>query len=378
MSGEKTEQATPKRLREARERGEIPRSRELASFVVVGAALLVLLAAGTGMAVGAQDWFARALNPDPTLLDDHAAMGRWIGGLAIGGFWVVMPLLAVGFIAALVGPALLGGWNFSNKALMPKFDRLNPIPGIGRMFSMQALVELLKAVLKAGLLGALGAIFLWTHRDEFLALGRMDLGIALASGLRLIMTALGWLVGGLLLIAGIDAPYQLISYARKLRMSRQEVRDEYKQAEGSPEVKGRIRQMQRQMSQRRMMEAVPSADVIVVNPTHYAVALKYDGSSMRAPRVVAKGVDHLALKIRELGTQYKVPLVEAPPLARALYRGAEIGDEIPAGLYAAVAQLLTYVYRLRQYASTSLTPGTRTAPPELGDLGEIPNGQVDE
>lgn len=378
MSGEKTERATPKRLREARERGELPRSRELATVIVVAASVMVLMGAGAGIAAEAQAWMRAALNPDPSVLGDAQAMGRWLATLGFGAFRIVLPLLIAGFIAALVGPLALGGWNFSVQALQPKFDRLNPVTGFGRLFSMQALVELGKGLVKASLLGTLAGCFLWFHRDDFLALARMDVDAAMASGLHLTLRALAWLTGGLLLIAGIDAPYQIVSYARRLRMSRQEVRDEYKQAEGSPEIKGRIRRMQREVSQRRMMEAVPSADVIVVNPTHYAVALKYDGATMRAPRVVAKGVDLIALQIRELGQSYKVPLVEAPPLARALYRGAEIGDEIPGALYAAVAQLLTYVYRLQQYATTTQTPGTRTAPPELGELGEIPNGQPDD
>ena len=378
MSGDKTERATPKRLREARERGELPRSRDLASAVVIGAGVAVLLGAGSGIALRAQHWMALALNPDRALLSDGAKMVEWLGSVALGGFFIVLPLLVAGMVAALVGPMALGGWNFSAKALRFDINRVNPVQGLGRMFSSQALVELVKGLTKAGLLGALACAYLWKHRDGFMALSRMDVAPALAAGVGLALQGLLWLCGGLLLLAAIDAPYQWFSHARKLRMSKQEVRDEYKQAEGSPEVKGRIRRLQAERSRRRMMEAVPSADVIVTNPTHYAVALKYDADKMRAPRVVAKGADHVALAIRELAKTYRVPTVEAPPLARALYRGAEVGDEIPMALYAAVAQVLTYIYRLRQFATTTQRPGTRTAPPELGDLGEIPNGQVED
>ncbi|NKF21703.1 flagellar biosynthesis protein FlhB [Solimonas marina] len=373
---QRTEQATPKRLREARERGELPRSRELTTAIVVGAGVLVMMAAGSGIAERATAWFRQALQPDPAMLGDPSRMLPWFGQLVMAGFMVAAPLLAAGLVAAIVGPLALGGWNFSTKAVRFDPKRINPLSGLGRMFSANALVELAKGVGKSALLGALGAAFLWSRRDEFLALSRMDVGPALASGVGLCMSALGWLMGGLIVIAAIDAPYQWFSHAKRLRMTRQEVRDEFKQTEGSPEVKGRLRRLQAERSRKRMIAAVPEADVVIVNPTHYAVALKYDAQKMRAPRVVAKGVDEVALAIREAAKGARVPLVEAPPLARALYRGASVDQEVPVALYAAVAQVLTYVYQLRQYAATSA--GTRTAPPAQPRIDDVPNGEPDE
>ncbi|WP_020650230.1 flagellar biosynthesis protein FlhB [Solimonas variicoloris] len=376
---QRTERPTPKRLREARERGELPRSRELASAVVVGTGVLLLMAAGPGIAARSASWLKRALQPDAALLADPERLLAWAGTLFAQGFLIVLPLLVAGLVAAIVGPLLLGGWNFSVKALRFDVGKINPITGLGRVFSAQALVELGKGVIKSTLLGALAATFLWRHHDGFLALVRMDLAAGIGDGLALALDALLWLAGGLLVIAAIDAPYQWYASLKRLRMTRQEVRDEFKQAEGSPEVKGRLRRLQAERSRRRMIAAVPGADVVVVNPTHYAVALKYDAPKMRAPRVVAKGVDEVALAIREAARQAKVTLVEAPPLARALYRSAALDAEIPVGLYAAVAQVLTYVYQLRQYAAGhGAAPGTRPAPPSQPDLGEVPDGQPDE
>ncbi|WP_084197639.1 flagellar biosynthesis protein FlhB [Solimonas soli] len=379
MSGDKTERPTAKRLREARERGELPRSRELSSAVVVGSGVAVLMATGAGIAARAGAWLRLALQPDPALLDDARTMLPWAGRLSAEGFLIVLPLLLAGLVAAAVGPLLLGGWNFSVKALRFDAGKVNPLSGIARMLSTQSLVELLKGIVKALLLGALAAAFLWKHRDGFLALARMDVGPGIGAGVGLAMSALLWLSGGLLFIALVDAPYQWLAWIKRLRMTRQEVRDEFKQAEGSPEAKGRVRRLQQERSRRRMIAAVPGADVVVVNPTHYAVALKYDAPKMRAPRVVAKGVDEVALAIREAARGAKVAIVEAPPLARALYRGAAIDQEIPVALYAAVAQVLTYVYQLRQYAGgAGGAPGTRTAPPPQPDIGDVPNGQPDE
>lgn len=376
---QRTERPTPKRLREAREKGELPRSRELSSAVVVGAGVAVLMGAGGSIASGAANWFRGALQLDVAMLDDPTRALTWAGSLVLHGFLIVLPLLIAGMLAAALGPLLLGGWNFSIKALGFKFSKLNPLTGVARMFSAQSLMELVKGLLKAGLLGTLAVLFLWKHRDEFLSLTRMDVGAGVGAGVDLAASILLWLCGGLLIIAIVDAPYQWFSWFKRLRMTRQEVRDEFKQAEGSPEVKGRLRRLQQEVSRRRMIAAVPGADVVVVNPTHYAVALKYDAQKMRAPRVVAKGVDEVALAIREAARDAKVTIVEAPPLARALYRGAGLDQEVPVALYAAVAQVLTYVYQLRQYASgVGVTPGTRTAPPPQPDIGDVPNGQPDD
>lgn len=371
---DRTERATPKRLRDARKRGEIARSRELASFIVVAGGLLTLLLLSGSIAAGAAHWMQRALSPEMGLIERPQDLARHFGALLGGGFAIALPLLVVGFIAGLAGPMLLGGWNLSTEALKPDFKRVNPISGIGRIFSSNSLVELGKALLKAGALGAIAAAYVATRLDEIMALGRAPLAPAMAHALRIALGCLAWMCAGLLLIALIDAPYQIWAHAKKLRMTRQEVRQEHKEAEGAPEVKARQRQLQQEVSRRRMMEAIPTADVVVVNPTHYAVALKYDADSMRAPRVVAKGADLIALAIRELARQHRIPIVDAPPLARALYRHAGFGDEIPANLYAAVAQVLTYVYQLRDWRRRPGAAGPRPAAPRIGD---IPGGEAD-
>jgi flagellar biosynthesis protein FlhB len=371
---DRTERATPKRLSDARKRGEIARSRELASFIVVAGGLLTLLLLSGSIAAGAAHWMQRALSPDLALVERPQELARYFGALLGAGFAVILPLLVVGFIAGFAGPILLGGWNLSAEALKLDFKYVNPVSGIGRIFSSNSLVELGKALLKAGALGAIAVLYVTTRLDEIMALGRQPLAPAMAHALGIALGCLAWMCGGLLLIALVDAPYQLWAHAKKLRMTRQEVRQEHKEAEGSPEVKGRQRQLQQEVSRRRMMEAVPTADVVVVNPTHYAVALKYDADKMRAPRVVAKGVDLLALSIRELARQHRIPIVDAPPLARALYRNAGIGDEIPANLYAAVAQVLTYIYQLRDWRRR---PGAAGPRPNVPSIGDVPGGELD-
>jgi flagellar biosynthetic protein FlhB len=250
-------------------------------------------------------------------------------------------------LAAIIAPLALGGWSFAGQAMMPQFSRLNPIEGIKRMFAMRSLVELAKAMAKFGVVAVIATIVLWNDAPALMALGREPLQQAIGHAVQLSGKALLVISAGLLIIAGIDVPYQLWQYAKQMRMSREEIREEYKESEGSPEVKGRIRQLQQQLARQRMMQEVPKADVVVTNPTHFAVALKYDEKRMRAPIVVAKGADEIAAKIREVAGEHKVPIFEAPPLARVLFRNVDIGDEIPATLYIAVAQILTYVFQLK-------------------------------
>lgn len=378
-SQEKTEQPTPKRLRESREKGEIARSRELSSLVVMGSGVAALMLLGAGVAAAALDWMRRALSPDLAVLEAPLDLARYVGGVTGDAFNQVMPLLMVGFLAALLGPMMLGGWNLSAQALQPKFSRLNPLEGVKRLFSKQALMELVKAVLKAGLLGAIGGVFIWLNLDELLALARQPLAAGIGDGLGLLLACLLWVTAGLALIALIDAPFQRWSHTQKLRMTKDEVRREMKESEGSPEVKGRQRQLQHQLSQRRMMEAVPTADVVITNPTHYAVALKYDAGTMRAPKVVARGRDLVALSIRELARRHQVQVLEAPPLARALYRQSQLDAEIPAGLYLAVAQVLSYLHQLRQWKAQTRRPGTRPAQvPKAPSFNDLPGGEPDD
>jgi flagellar biosynthetic protein FlhB len=264
---------------------------------------------------------------------------------------VFAPLLLLLVAAALASPMLLRGWLFSAKAVTPDFNRLNPLSGIKRMLSLNGLVELLKAIAKVSLLGAVAVWLIWSRRETIFSLGMETIPAATQH--------LGDLIGrGFLLIAGAmifvviaDVPFQLWNHHKKLKMTKEELRQEARESEGDPQLKARIRQQQREISRRRMMAEIPHADVVVTNPTHYAVALKYSDGEMRAPRVVAKGADRVAARIREIAAENGVPTLEAPPLARALYRHTDLGDEIPAALYAAVAEVLAYVFQLRHYRS---------------------------
>ncbi|KAF1722446.1 flagellar biosynthesis protein FlhB [Pseudoxanthomonas wuyuanensis] len=349
QSGERTEQPTEKRLREAREKGNIPRSRELATAAVFGAGVLAMAAMTPALARNALGWMKIALTPSPELLQRPDALFGHTGQLLLGLLTVVAPVAAICVLAGFAGPLLMGGLRFSSKSLMPDFKRLSPLAGIKRLYGPESIAELLKSLLRVALVGGAAALCLKFGLNQLRALLDMPLEQAARSGLGFTGVLLLSTAGALMLLAAIDAPYQKWNHTRKLKMTRQELRDELKESEGRPEVKGRIRQLQMQMSQRRMMEDVPSADVIVVNPTHYAVALKYDSGKMGAPRVLAKGVDELAFRIREVAQMHKVAIVSSPPLARSLYREGEIGREIPVRLYSAVAQILSYVYQLRAW-----------------------------
>jgi len=344
---ERTEQATPKRLEDARRKGQIPRSRELSAAAVTlvgGAALYMLGGQITGQMA---EMMRRGLALSRDEATDSTFMLPALSNAAADGLWLSMPVLGLITLAAIIAPLALGGWSFAGQAMMPQFSRLNPLEGIKRMFAMRSLVELAKAMAKFGVVAVIATIVLWNDAPALMGLGREPLQQAIGHAIQLSGKALLVISAGLLIIAGIDVPYQLWQYAKQMRMSRQEIREEYKESEGSPEVKGRIRQLQQEVARRRMMQEVPKADVIVTNPTHFAVALKYDEKRMRAPIVVAKGVDVIAARIREVAGENAVPIFEAPPLARVLYRNVDIGDEIPATLYIAVAQILTYVFQLK-------------------------------
>ncbi len=344
---EKTEPASQRRLEQAREEGDIPRSRELAACASLVAGGLLLWLTGSRMeaelAALLRDTlsFPRALAFDTRLLLEHGAHAT---GRAL---WLLLPFAAAVLAIVLVAPLAVGGWIFSAKAFMPRFDRLDPVAGIGRMFSLHALGELGKALAKSLLLGIVGAAVIASQTDALLGLSFVPAGSGDSRLGELLFAAFAAMAGVLALIAAIDVPWQHWQYAKKLMMTREQVRQEHKEQEGNPEIKARIRAQQREMARRRMMAAVPTADVVITNPTHYAVALSYSESRDAAPVVVASGADAIAATIRELATAHGVPLMEAPPLARALYRHTEPGDAIPERLYAAVAQVLAYVYQLR-------------------------------
>ena len=366
---DRTEQATPKRLREAREKGQIARSRDLNSLLLLMAASGGLLVFGEGMVGGMVRQMQAGFTLPRQSLFDSTTMQHFMGQVLVDILQSFAPFLALLFIAALLAPMALGGWSFSPKALNPNWGKLNPAKGLGRIFSRRAPVEALKAFAKFAVVAAVSSILLYQSAGEILMLGSEPLMQGLAHMARLV----GWSFLGmssvLILIAAVDVPFQLWDHSSKLKMSKQEIKDEQKQTEGSPEVKGRIRAAQRQIAQQRMMADVPTADVVVTNPTHFAVALRYDQQGNGAPRVVAKGADLIAAQIRKVAGAHDVAIVEAPPLARALYFSSEIGQEIPAGLYVAVAQLLAYVYQLKAVGTSGrdapVLPADLSIPEEL-------------
>ncbi|MBN7795804.1 flagellar biosynthesis protein FlhB [Parahaliea mediterranea] len=345
---EKTEAATPRRLEKAREEGQVPRSRELATFMLllggVGGlwALGTVLAGQLGQVMEQSFLFERRQALETSVMVTHAAV------LGERTLYSLLPLFALLALLALASPMLLGGWSLSAKSLKPQFSKLNPIKGLKRQFSSQALAELAKAVAKSLLVGGVVVSYLVAHRGEYMALMDLPIDQALANTVRMAAAACGWMVLVLVVVILIDVPYQLWSHAKKLRMTKDEIRREHKETEGDPQLKARIRSQQQSVARSRMMSKVPEADVIVTNPTHYAVALRYDEANMSAPRVVAKGVDAVAERIRSLAAEHRVPLMEAPPLARALYRHVDLDREIPAGLYTAVAEVLAWAFRLRR------------------------------
>ncbi len=347
---DRTEQATPKRREDARKKGDVPRSRELTmtGVMLAGASAMLLMSGPLSEAL--LTGFRRAFEVDRERLMDARFLPEALGGAALDAMLGLAPLAVVLLVAVFGSATLLGGWSFSLSAAAFKGERLNPIKGLKRIFSVNGLNELLKAVGKFLVVAVIAITWLWWSMDELLALGRQPVGAAIRSALEHCGVSLLIVSTGLILIAAIDVPFQLWNYSKKLKMTRTEVRDEFKETEGRPEVKGRLRQLQQQAAQRRMMQDVPAADVVITNPTHFAVALRYDRDGEGAPRVVAKGKDLVAAKIREIATASDVPLFSAPPLARALYRSTRVGDEIPGALYTAVAQVLAWIFQIRDAA----------------------------
>jgi flagellar biosynthetic protein FlhB len=344
---DRTEQPTPKRLEEARRHGDIPRSRDLSTAAVSMAGAVSILLAG-GVASGRfYDMMRTSFVIAPRQALDEGYMLQALGEHSFHALLACAPIFGAIVLAAVLAPLMLGGWSFSVESFLPNFSRLSPEAGFKRMFSSQAAVELMKSLAKFAVVALVAVLVLRYDTKQLLSLGtEPPMRAAMHAG-KLCAQAFLALAASLLVIAAIDAPYQLWQYGRRMRMSRQEIRREMKESEGAPEIKNRIRQAQQEMARRRMMQEVPKADVVVTNPTHYAVALRYDENRMRAPIVVAKGAGEIAARIREIAAEHKVALFEAPPLARVLYRSVDIGAEIPSALYVAVAQVLTYIFQLK-------------------------------
>jgi len=344
---ERTEQPTERRKKDSRKKGQVPRSKELNTMLslLFGAFGLVIM--GGSMSVEFVSLFESALSFDREVaFDDEMIAVRFVG-LVVSSLLILTPFLAVMMVGSIVGPIVMGGWSFSLSAMAFKLEKISPAKGIKRVFSAKGLLELFKALFKFVILAATTVFLFGVLLDQILSLSNQAPEKAFAEATTILRWSLVILSFTMILIVVFDVPFELWNHNRQLKMTRREVQDELKESEGRPEVKSRIRTLQRELSQRRMMEAMPTADVVITNPTHFAVALKYEGVAGKAPLVLAKGCDLIALKIRSVAIENDIAIFEAPPLARALYASTEIGHEIPENLYLAVAKVLAYIYQLR-------------------------------
>lgn len=367
---ERTEDATAKRLQQAKDKGQVARSKELASVSVLVCGSVALMWFGEDVAKALFSIMERFFSISREEIYDTNKLLEIVSGALVALVFPVFLILITLFVAALLGAAGLGGISFSAEAAMPKPSKMNPMSGIKRMFGMQSWVELLKSILKVSLVGGTAFYLIDKSKADLFQLSLDTYPANIFHSLDILLNFILLISCTLLIVVAIDIPFQIWQHANQLKMTKQEIKDEYKETEGKPEVKGRIRMLQREMTQRRMMADVPSADVIVTNPEHYSVALRYDQSKDSAPIVVAKGVDHIAMKIREIAREHNIDILPAPPLARALYHSTELEQQIPDGLFAAVAQILAYIFQMKQYkkkggTKPELDEDTLTIPDEL-------------
>jgi flagellar biosynthetic protein FlhB len=348
-SQDKSEEPTGRRIEKAREDGQVPRSKELNTTLLLMVGSAGLLIFGSQIGESFVNIMKASFTFDREYLFDQKQMGLYLVNAAIEISQIVLPFLFTLFISAIIGSVALGGWLFSAKSLVPKLSKLNPIKGLGKMFALKSLVELLKAIAKITLVMSLAVLIIRSQMPELLGLGHESVIPAMTHATQLLGWSFFLLSCTMIIIAMADVPFQIYDHLKQLKMTKQEVKDEYKDTEGKPEVKQKVRQLQMEMSQRRMMQDVPEADVVITNPTHFSVALRYDPEKDGAPILLAKGHDHMALKIREIAKAHGVEQVTAPPLARSIYHHAEVGHEIPSGLYLAVAQVLAYIFQLKQF-----------------------------
>lgn len=367
---ERTEPASGRKIQKARDEGNVPRSPELSTFVV-------LTAAGATIALMSDfliDTLRRMMHNSLNFgQPDIASANMMTDNLTRAGYdavIILLPIFAVVVVAGVAANLLISGWNFTAKPLQFNFDKLDPLAGLGRMFAAQSLVELVKAALKGGLIAGASAWMIWLQWDAILALSAEPLATAIPHFGRVTLYTFLAALAAFALLALIDVPYQIWHYHHNLRMTKEEVRQESKETEGDPQIKARIRSMQREQARRRMMQAVPKADVVVTNPLHFAVALRYDDKTMSAPQLVAKGTQLVAERIKEIARENHVPVIEAPPLARALHRHVAVGDAIPGALFSAVAQVLAYVYQLNNQMNPAL-PDDWQVPAKLDPANRI-------
>ncbi len=344
---DKTEEPTEKRLTDARKKGQIPRSKELNTFMALITGAVMLLFTGKSITQGLGDLMRQQLSISREIIFDKASPVIFFEQVLFDGILLILPLIMPLFLVALLTPMMMGGWNFSAESMSPKISKMNPFSGLKRMFGVQGVIELLKAIVKIGLVFTVAGSLFNNYFDQFMGLNSLPLSSAIYTAVDMIAISFLILSSTLILVVAIDVPFQLWNNKRQLKMTKQEIKDESKEQEGNPEVKGQIRRKQMEMAQKRMMDEVPKADVIVTNPSHFAVALKYDPAGTGAPVLVAKGVDLIAAQIRNRAMGAEVAFVAAPPLARALYYSTELGEEIPQGLFLAVAQILAYVFQLK-------------------------------
>jgi flagellar biosynthetic protein FlhB len=362
LGQERSEQPTGKRLDEARKKGQVARSRELNTFLVVVGGLAFLWLTGGQLSDAIIAFMEQMLTPSIELMSNSQLMLTHLGTGIFSGLVLVVPLLALTVFLALMGPSVMGGIVFSPSALAFKIEKLDPIKGLSRIFSAKGLLELVKALLKFLLISAVAFVLFLSLQTEMMSLARLQVSEAIVRSGELILLAALCAALSLAIVASIDIPFQIWDHTKQLKMTKQEVRDESKETDGRPEVKARVRQLQREASQRRMLQDVPQADVVITNPTHYSVALKYDPEGSAAPVVIAKGADLIALKIRAIAHDHAVPIYEEPPLARAIFGSTEIGDEIPAPLFLAVARVLAYVFQLARESSEKYVPRPTAIP----------------
>lgn len=371
---ERTEDATPKRIEDARKKGDVPRSKELNTVLMLLASAVGFAMLG-GSGVAAYKQLAKSqwqIERENIFSDEGLLTGLYVA--ITEAIWLSAPFLTLMFLASFIGPMCMGGWVFSASSLKVDLKKLDPLAGLKRLLGIQSLAELLKSVLKVVILGFLSVFLFSISIEKYLLLGSMPLTDAVNEMFSIIFIIILVLTMSLSIVAVVDVPYQKWSHAKKLRMTVQEVKEENKEQTGNPEVKAKVRQLQQANANRKMLLDVPDADVVIVNPTHYSVALRYD-DELVAPVVVAKGVDHMALKIREIAKHNKVEVFRAPPLARALHRHTEIGETIPSELYLAVAQILAYVLQVKEASSRDQRRLIRPANLHIPASHEVPKDE---
>jgi len=351
---EKTEEPTARRKQQSREKGEVARSRELnilASMLLAGLGFLFI---GGTMATQVARLMSDSLRFDSVAVFDKSAVIEQFGSAIVDALLILTPFGLLSILVALVGPMMMGGIRFTWSSIAPKFEKLNPITGLGRIFSLKSLVELGKSVIKVIMIGGCAYAFFVLFMDDILTLWQLQTDLAIVSSNKMLIWELLFLCIAMIVVVGVDVPFQIWDHNKKLKMSLQEVKDEMKETEGRPEVKSKIRQLQRDITQNRMMADVPQASVVITNPSHFAVAISYDMEYGATPIVVAKGQDLIAAQIRLIAKEHDVMICELPPLARALYWNVDVGAEIPHNLYLAVAKVLAYVFHLnRSYAENT-------------------------